>query len=108
MQIAYVVKDAKKWEVDPARTASDFDGAYYRMPLEKAWHLELRQPIKPDADVFGSYSSRFVRRRPSRVDEVQVIARQIKSPHIFRAPKSYYSACLVMVSTSQNIRIFHP
>jgi len=25
MEIAYVVKDARKWEVDPAITASDFD-----------------------------------------------------------------------------------
>ena len=37
MEIAYVVKDAKKWEVDPARTASKFDAAYYRGLLEKAW-----------------------------------------------------------------------
>jgi hypothetical protein len=37
MEIAYVVKDAKKWEVDPARTASEFDAAYYRGLLEKAW-----------------------------------------------------------------------
>jgi len=25
MEIAYVVKDAKKWEVDPASTALEFD-----------------------------------------------------------------------------------
>jgi DNA polymerase elongation subunit (family B) len=37
MQIAYVVKDAKKWEVDPAMTASEFDASYYRGLLEKAW-----------------------------------------------------------------------
>jgi DNA polymerase I len=37
MEIAYVVKDAKKWEVDPARTASGFDASYYRGLLEKAW-----------------------------------------------------------------------
>ena len=37
MQIAYVVKDAKKWEVDPARTAQEFDAGYYRGLLEKAW-----------------------------------------------------------------------
>jgi hypothetical protein len=30
MVIAYVVKDAKKWVVDPARTASEFDAMYYR------------------------------------------------------------------------------
>ena len=37
MQIAYVVKDAKKWEVDPARTASEFDSQYYGGLLKKAW-----------------------------------------------------------------------
>ena len=29
--------DARKWEVDPERTASKFDAAYYRELLEKAW-----------------------------------------------------------------------
>jgi hypothetical protein len=37
MQIAYVVKDAKKWEVDPARTASEFAAQYYGGLLKKAW-----------------------------------------------------------------------
>jgi DNA polymerase I len=37
MQIAYVVKDAKKWEVDPVRTATEFDASYYGGLLEKAW-----------------------------------------------------------------------
>ena len=37
MEIGYVVKDARKWEVDPARTASKFDAVYYRGRLEKAW-----------------------------------------------------------------------
>ena len=37
MEIAYVVKDAKKWEVDPARTASEFDARYYKGLLDKAW-----------------------------------------------------------------------
>jgi DNA polymerase I len=37
IEIAYVVKDAKKWEVDPARTASEFDAGYYGELLEKAW-----------------------------------------------------------------------
>ena len=37
MQIAYVVKDAKTWEVDPARTASEFDAQYYGGLLKKAW-----------------------------------------------------------------------
>ena len=32
-----MMKDAKKWEVDPARTASEFDAGYYRGLLEKAW-----------------------------------------------------------------------
>ncbi|MGD0953579.1 MAG: hypothetical protein ABR985_14515 [Methanotrichaceae archaeon] len=34
---SYVVKDARKWEVDPDRTASKFDSVYYRGLLEKAW-----------------------------------------------------------------------
>ena len=33
----YVVKDAKKWEVEPERTASKFDIGYYGKLLEKAW-----------------------------------------------------------------------
>jgi hypothetical protein len=37
MDIGYVVTDAAKWEVDPARTASKFYIAYYRGLLEKAW-----------------------------------------------------------------------
>jgi len=37
LDIAYVVKDAKKWEVDPERTAYEFDADYYRGLLEKAW-----------------------------------------------------------------------
>jgi DNA polymerase, archaea type len=37
MEIGYVIKDARKWEVDPERTASKFDAAYYRGLLEKAW-----------------------------------------------------------------------
>ena len=32
-----VVKDAKKWEVEPERTASEFDAGYYGKLLEKAW-----------------------------------------------------------------------
>ena len=27
MEISYVVKDSKKWEVDPERTASEFDAS---------------------------------------------------------------------------------
>ncbi len=46
MQIAYVVKDAKKWEVDPAKTASEFDAGYYRGLLKKAWEeMRLSQII---------------------------------------------------------------
>ena len=37
MEIGYVIRDARKWEVDPERTASKFDAAYYRELLEKAW-----------------------------------------------------------------------
>ena len=37
MEIAYVIKDARKWEVDPERTASKFDATYYRGLLDKAW-----------------------------------------------------------------------
>jgi len=38
MEIAYVVKDAKKWKVDPEKTASEFDAGYYGGLLEKAWN----------------------------------------------------------------------
>ncbi len=37
MEIGYVVKDAKRWEVEPERTASKFDAGYYGKLLEKAW-----------------------------------------------------------------------
>ncbi len=37
MEIGYVVKDAKRWEVEPDRTASEFDAGYYRKLLDKAW-----------------------------------------------------------------------
>ena len=37
MEIGYVVKDAKKWDVEPERTASEFDIGYYGKLLEKAW-----------------------------------------------------------------------
>jgi hypothetical protein len=36
-EIGYVVKDAKRWEVEPDRTASEFDAGYYRKLLDKAW-----------------------------------------------------------------------
>jgi hypothetical protein len=37
MEISYVVKDAKKCEVEPERMAWDFDAVYYGKLLEKAW-----------------------------------------------------------------------
>jgi len=37
MEIGYVVKDARKWEVDTERNASEFDAGYYRKLLETAW-----------------------------------------------------------------------
>ena len=37
MDIGYVIRDARKWEVDPERAASRFDAVYYRGLLEKAW-----------------------------------------------------------------------
>ncbi len=36
MEIAYVVKDAHKWNVDPERDVSEFDAGYYRGLLVKA------------------------------------------------------------------------
>jgi hypothetical protein len=56
MEIGYVLKDAKKWEVDPERTASKFDAGYYEGLLEKAWgevafvfttKARVRKPISP-------------------------------------------------------------
>jgi DNA polymerase I len=37
MEIGYLMKDAKKWAVDPERDASGFDDAYYMKLLDKAW-----------------------------------------------------------------------
>ena len=37
MEIGYMIRDARKREVDPERTASKFDAAYYRGLLEMAW-----------------------------------------------------------------------
>jgi len=37
MEIGYVVKDAKRWEVDAERDASGFDTGYYEKLLGKAW-----------------------------------------------------------------------
>jgi DNA polymerase I len=37
MEMGYVVRDSRRWEVDPERTASGFDAGYYRKLLEKAW-----------------------------------------------------------------------
>jgi len=37
MQMGYVVRDSRRREVDPERTASGFDVGYYGKLLEKAW-----------------------------------------------------------------------
>ena len=37
MKIGYVIRDARKREVDPERIASEFDAMYYQGLLEKAW-----------------------------------------------------------------------
>ena len=37
MEMGYVAKDAKKWDVAPERTTSEFDAAYYEKLLDKAW-----------------------------------------------------------------------
>jgi len=34
---SYVIRDARKWVVDPERSASEFDAVHYRGLLEKAW-----------------------------------------------------------------------
>ena len=54
LQIDLVVKDVKKWEVDPARTASEFNADYFRKLLEKAWEEASfiftkisTKPVKP-------------------------------------------------------------
>lgn len=46
MEIAYVVKDVKKGEVDPARSASEFDAAYYRGLAEIGRDDELGDKIE--------------------------------------------------------------
>jgi hypothetical protein len=37
MKISYVVRDARKYQVDPAWSAGSFDVRYYRELLDKAW-----------------------------------------------------------------------
>jgi hypothetical protein len=37
MKISYVVRDAAKYQVDPAWSAGSFDVRYYRGLLDKAW-----------------------------------------------------------------------
>ena len=37
MEIGYVMRDAKNWEVEPKSSASEFDAEYYGKLLEKAW-----------------------------------------------------------------------
>ena len=51
MEIGYVAKDAKRWEVDTERDASEFDSAYYEGLLEMA--------REESAFVFDSPNSRF-------------------------------------------------
>jgi hypothetical protein len=58
MEIGYVVRDTRKWEADPERTASGFDAGYYGKLLGKAW-VEA-------AFVFREGASRQERSRDSR------------------------------------------
>jgi hypothetical protein len=37
MQMSYVVKDAKRWEVEPKSMVEAFDAGYYRKLLKEAW-----------------------------------------------------------------------
>jgi hypothetical protein len=37
MEIGYVVRDARRWEVDLEWHATRFDLTYYRTLLDKAW-----------------------------------------------------------------------
>ncbi len=37
MEIGYVVRDAGRWSVDPARNVSGFDTEYYGKLIEKSW-----------------------------------------------------------------------
>ena len=53
MEIGYVIRDAGRWEVDPERTASEFDAIYYAGLLEKAW-----------AEAASVFSIRFKRVAP--------------------------------------------
>ena len=59
MEIGYVVRDAHKWEVDPERTASKFDAAYYRGSLEKAWG-EVEFVFKNQPEGFWNFSRFFI------------------------------------------------
>jgi hypothetical protein len=60
MEIGYVVRDAKKWEADPERTARGFDAGHYLKLLEKAW-VEV-------AFVFGEGTSWQERSRDQRTE----------------------------------------
>ena len=53
MEISYVMKDAKKWEVDPARTASEFDAGYYGGFWRR---LGRRRSLSLDIDFEGNRS----------------------------------------------------
>jgi DNA polymerase I len=48
MVMSYVVRDAGRWEVDPEGCAAEYDGAYYKKLLEKAWE-EVASAFGPAA-----------------------------------------------------------
>ena len=64
MEIGYVVRDARKWEADPERTARGFDAGYYGKLLEKAWDEA--------AFVFGEGASWQERSRDPRARDARV------------------------------------
>ena len=72
MKIGFVIREAHTWEVDPERTASEFDAGYYGGLLEKAWtelHLcfHLVLPTISRSDKFIHRSSRQGSGRRSRL-----------------------------------------
>jgi len=61
MKISYVVRDARKYQVDPAWGAGSFDVRYYRELLDKAW---------------GEISYAFTSGRSDRVEAAESNAKQ--------------------------------
>ncbi len=65
-----MIRDARKWEVDPKRMALEFDAAYYRGLLEKAWGeaaFVFRQYFKKcrlKHNKFGSSTGKIVKSLP--------------------------------------------